>query len=238
MSTAPLLHDEEEQPGSESPPLLTPRSSHSFFCNSTDSSGVCATCSHRRQRSRLVWAVFAVWAVPLALAGGRWCGLLGSGHHGLEKDPHGSLLLAQVGRDSSPAASRALRHGRRVCCMCCMAAQRLVPCRCLHQQPQVIFRHGARTPLSSLYWPNSTWSNCSQHPLAAPAASSSGSSGSIRLQLYDPSGAPNPPELSGVCTVSKQPRLSCCNERRVQYASARGPTHCGCALTLPRLPPV
>lgn len=135
MSTEPLLLDEEELvPGSESPPLLTPRSSHSFFCNSTDSSGVCATCSHRRQKSKLIWALFLVWAVPLALAGGRWCGLIGPGHHGLKKDPHGSLLLAQVGRDSSPAACRALRlrHGRPVCCMCCMAAQRLVLLCCLH----------------------------------------------------------------------------------------------------------
>ena len=123
MSTASLLYDVGEQPGcespplltprsshSESPPLLTPRSSHSVLCNSADSSGVCAACSHRRQRSRVVWAMFCVWAVPLALAGGRWYGLIGPGHHhGLKKDPHGSLLLAQVGRDSSPAAGTALR---------------------------------------------------------------------------------------------------------------------------------
>jgi hypothetical protein len=142
---------------------------------------------------------------------------------------------------------------------------------------QVIFRHGARTPLSNLYWPNTSWTHCSQQPLNASAAAAaavaaahsppygsrssgsrvgashfssssskrvadtSGSSNSnaskgIQLQLYDPSGAPIPPELSGElpfpCTPYTHNHQTCVCAEMTTYKShtLAGFIHIACAL--------
>lgn len=52
---------------------------------------------------------------------------------------------------------------------------------------QVVFRHGARTPLSNLYWPDTKWHNCN---LPRP--------GSVNISLYDATGAAKPPNITDV----------------------------------------
>jgi hypothetical protein len=76
---------------------------------------------------------------------------------------------------------------------------------------QVVFRHGARAPLSQRYWTNAAWRHCSEEPLQPSAHDKNSSSGGISLSLFDPSGAPQPPELSGAgdsCRVVSTHRSS------------------------------
>lgn len=47
---------------------------------------------------------------------------------------------------------------------------------------QVVFRHGARTPLSTMYWPDTKWESCSEYP-------------GIALQVKDVFGGPSPPPM-------------------------------------------
>lgn len=214
--TEALLAAEAEAAGYEDPevPFISP---HGSYCHNSLSSSevVCAICTNRRQRARLIWAVLLVWSVPLALATARCCGWWGPGPRTTNEEPDGRLVMVQVG---IVCRCRLLAVATHLACCCRWQGPALLE-SCLNQllppqaklpaQPvqhlcalsaaclallQVLFRHGARTPLSNLYWPNTTWTHCKHNPLAAAGGSSSSG---IQLQLYDPSGAPKPPELSG-----------------------------------------
>lgn len=75
-------------------PLLSPSHCHSM--SSSEIVNNCAICSSRRQRHKLVWAVFLVWTAPLALAVGRSYGLWGSEPQSATQQPDGQLRLVQV----------------------------------------------------------------------------------------------------------------------------------------------
>lgn len=63
-------------------------------------------------------------------------------------------------------------------------------CDCL----QVVFRHGARTPLTNLYWPEQQWTSCTaQHP------------GSINISLYDSAGGIEVPNVTDLETAPDLP---------------------------------
>lgn len=72
--------------------------------------------------------------------------------------------------------------------------------RAQHSLMQVVFRHGARTPLESLYWPSTEWTSC---PTSYPTA--------LNLSLFDPNDSKvtpfitdiTAPELPGGCRMGR-----------------------------------
>jgi hypothetical protein len=90
---------EASDPGT---PLLSPRC-HSVNNKQQHGNCACDVCSYKRHRSRMMWAVVLVWAVPLALAAGSAGGWWGKPRHPTGEQPRGQLLLAQV-RHSIAAA--------------------------------------------------------------------------------------------------------------------------------------
>jgi hypothetical protein len=110
-----ISYSDLEEPWSDCQEPLLSQHDHSWHSSSIDR---CAACSHRQQRSKMAWAMLLVWAVPLALAGGRWYGLWGPTRHTVNENPRGHLLLTQV----SPF--------RRICSSAyssCLAAAKVAP---------------------------------------------------------------------------------------------------------------
>jgi hypothetical protein len=102
-----VSYSDLEEPWSDCHEALLSHYHQTLDSSSTDQ---CAACSHRQQRSKMALVVLLVWAVPLALAGGRWYGLWGPMHHTVNDNPRGHLILAQV----SPSAYSNCRTAAKV----------------------------------------------------------------------------------------------------------------------------
>lgn len=60
-----------------------------------------------------------------------------------------------------------------------------------------LHRHGARTPLNTLFWPDSTYSDC-HNTYPGPD-----------IRLYDETGLPNPPPVLDLVSEVNKPAAFC-----------------------------